>query len=125
MEDFLDDLDLFRWPQLQHDAVGFQVLLLTTVQTSLENPILVDQFAAQSIGERAAGPKPERGYSALPGMDLCGQLATKFGGHDALEVLDDARQQAAVVIELFRAVIDGDAGLPTQKFIVRALVNIS
>ena len=56
--------------------------------------------------------------------DLGRQLAAVLAGHRALDALDDGRDRAAVVLELLRAVVDGDAGALADVLVVGAFVGV-
>jgi hypothetical protein len=51
-------------------------------------------------------------------------LSTKFSGHHALDVFDDARQETPVIVELLDAV-GGLGAIPlTDKLVVSTFVDI-
>jgi hypothetical protein len=56
-------------------------------------------------------------------MHLHRELSTKFCSHYALDVFHDARQQASVIVELFRAVGDLDAVFLADELVMSAFVD--
>jgi hypothetical protein len=52
------------------------------------------------------------------------KLSAVFRCHDSFDVLQDARHHASVIVELLGAVRDLDAGLFTDKFVMRALISV-
>ena len=55
----------------------------------------------------------------MAGEDLHGQLAAVLPGHRSFHALDNRRAQAAIVLELLRAVVDGDAGTLARVLLAR------
>jgi len=55
---------------------------------------------------------------------LCRKLATKFPGHDTLNVLHDGRKWAFIVRELLTAIVNADAGTLAYVLVIPALVDI-
>ena len=78
----------------------------------------------KSERERAANAIAETRYPAVPGVHLHAELSAILSRHHTLDVLDDARQQASVVLELFSAIGDLDAVSLADKLVMRALVDI-
>src|SRR6266852_5305637 len=57
-------------------------------------------------------------------MHLRRKLAAELRRHYSLYILHDVRNQASVIVELFGAVCNFDAGLLADELIVRALVDV-
>ncbi|MNE64665.1 hypothetical protein D3C80_1600870 [compost metagenome] len=79
---------------------------------------------AQAKAGRAALPVPQIDEAALAGEDLGRQLTAVLPGHRPLHALDDGRGEAAVILELFGAVVHGDAGLAAQVLVVGAFIGV-
>ena len=60
----------------------------------------------------------------MPEEDLLGELLAVIGRGDPLDVLQDDRREAPVVLELIGAVMDADAGAFADEFVVSAFVDV-
>ena len=119
-----DGLDLFFGTGNQDDPVGLETLVLAPVQDALAIAILVDAHAAQPVPRHTPLAEAVLDEAALAGEHLVRELAGVFGGHGALDGLDDVGHRAAVVDELLHAVVDLDVGFLTGILDRRALVGV-
>src|ERR1700761_4295066 len=93
----------------QPPAVRFKRLSLPFFHLALRLPVLVNQFSAKPKTNWTSYAEAEASHFALPGVNLHRELSAEFCRHNALDIFDDTRDEAAVVIELFGAVSDPDA----------------
>src|SRR3954447_4993316 len=98
--------------------------MLSLCEVSFRSQVLANQLPSEAEGEGSADAIAEAGNTALTGVNLDGKLSAVFGGHYPLDVLDDARKQAAIIVELFGTVGYADAVLFADEFIMRALVDV-
>src|SRR5712664_3426070 len=101
-----------------------EVLAITFLQNSFWLLLLIHQHPLQSIGNWTAKLKAQARKSARPGVNLCREFATVLSGHHSLDVLDDARNHAAVIVELLCAIRHLDASLFADELVVRALIDV-
>ena len=111
-------------PGTRIDAVGLKALLRANRELALRLSLLVDELSAQAVARQAALPEAEANEPALAREDLHGELAAVLAGHRPLHALDDRRAQAAIVLELLRAVVNDDAGLLAEELVVGAFVGV-
>src|SRR3546814_11423229 len=60
----------------------------------------------------------EADQPALAGENLHRQLTAIFASHRPLHALDDRRAQAAIILELLGAVLNGDPRFPADELVV-------
>lgn len=60
----------------------------------------------------------------MPDKDLGRQLAAVLASHCSLDAFDDRRDGTAIVLELFRTVMDSDLCTPANVLIVSAFIRI-
>src|SRR3546814_1410148 len=66
----------------------------------------------------------EADQPALAGENLHRQLTAIFASHRPLHALDDRRAQAAIILELLGAVLNGDPRFPADELVVGALICV-
>ena len=111
-------------PGTRIDAVRLQALLRANSEFALGLPLFVDELSAQPVARQTALPEAKPNQPALAREHLHGELAAVLAGHRPLHALDDRRAQAAVVLELLRAVVDDDPGLLADELVVGAFVCV-
>src|SRR4051794_16795146 len=84
----------------------------------------VDELATISVPRRSALLVAQLRETTVSGKDLGRQLAAEFGGHRALDALEDSRDRRPVVGEGFRAIGHRHAGLAAKVLVVSALVGV-
>ena len=98
--------------------------MLATREDRFGSAALVDELTAQPVSGRPALADTTLDQAALTREHLDRQFTAVFTGHRALDAFEDSRADAAVILELFRAVLDGDARALADIFVVGALVGI-
>src|SRR5258705_1320276 len=119
-----DRIDFGVGPGHQDDPVRLQALLRANSEFGLGLPVLVNQLSTQSVPSQTALSKAKPNEAALTGEDLNGEFAAVLAGHRPFHALDNRRAQAAIVLELLRTVVNDDARLLAEEFVVRALVSV-
>jgi hypothetical protein len=73
----------------------------------------------------AALPEAQLDQPRLAGEYFGRKLAAVFAGHRPFDRLDDSRSNAAVIVELFGAVVHCDPGTPADVLVIGAFVRTS
>jgi hypothetical protein len=119
-----DDRDFFFRPWPEPHTVRFQGLAFALRQPAFRMSLLIDHLPVESERERATNAIAEASYPAVPGVHLHAKLPAILSRHHTFDVLDDARQQASIVVELFSAVGNLDAVSLADKLVMRTLVDV-
>src|SRR5262249_55629859 len=116
--------DFIRRPWYEDNSVGLKALLAADLELALRSPLLVDKLSPQAVARHPALAKAQANETALSGEHLDRQLAGLFAGHRALNVFNNRRAQASVVLKLLGAVVHRDARLFADELVVGALVGV-
>ncbi len=121
---FPDHRDFRLWTRDKDDPVGGDTFLLAARQFTLWFPSLVHQDSAKTIAGRASLSISKPDQVCLSRVNLYRQLAAVFSGHCPLDRLDDRGTDAAVVLELLRAVVNKDSHPLAPKLDFSCFVGI-
>ena len=124
LEDPLDDFDLVFRPAHQHDAVSLDAFVFPHLEQCFALAALVNQHPPQAESGRPALLVAELNQPARALEYLGRKLAAVFARHRPLHGFHDRGHWAAVIFELFGAVVDRDTHPPADIFVVRAFVGI-
>ena len=119
-----NDFDLLVRSGHQHNAVGLDALLFAHFQLAFFHAVGVHQNPAQPVTRRAALPESKFHQPARPLINLRRKFPAVFTRHRPLDALDNGGDRAAVIFKLFRAVVNRNARLFADVFVIGAFVGI-
>lgn len=108
----------------ENDTVGLETLALAEPEKGLWTSVLVDKLPAKAIAGRSTLTKAQPDQAALAGEDLGGEFPAVFAGHDSFHAFQERRGNAAVIVELLGAVVDGNPRAFTDELVVGTLVGV-
>lgn len=94
------------------------------IEDRLGLAMLIRKIAAQAKTRSAALAETESDQPTLARENLHRQLTAIFARHCAFRALDDRRAEAAIILELLCAVLNGDPRFPAGELVIGALISV-